>query len=917
MHMAMDEPELEPCDLFVDMGMLIIEGRTPLATPTTMTTTGGGVDQRRCYGEGPHAPRMWDCGVPAASSSSSPSSSSSSSSLATSQQPGSTTVQQRTAAHVCNQQNAQCAQLEGFRKHMLLLWKNNIPMSIEVLLCPDCCHGADRPSEAAAGPEPTFVLLEQWTVHMMPRRFLELSIVPRVLMQAVRSYLHFSQLSAWYSQTGGREPKNVVYRVCVPGEVFSNKFGKPPDEHVFPMSNVGWSNILKVSVKTMPRTESVPRVICPLHGTGHPNAVGCTTKLQGPNAKARSPHGDSTKSPDRDFRRHLTCLDGPVSMQSSSPGAADCMLGDSLLDPPQDLEMYPKRYQSPSRSGSPVMETPEHWLFGGHGLRGRPPPPRLDLALDGRRPRERGRPWRKTTTSPDQLERDIDEARKTKIPVGKGRLERCSRDEVDCYVSEILRDRDSSKRFLSHLKRRPFSRLAAKFQNVNYDEDIDLPSSSSSDLDSIIRRAKMAEARNRQTPPSPDAPSLQKDAKSFVWVKGRLPISPLVRDALARGELKKAAAETRGDAPTSLATATDSVPRRDDDDHSEGDRWSKICDDSRSSQFSDSSPVSAITANDRQSPSSSPVERKGFSSEDEEFNGNSCLHVRKEVPSAVDKAKFRRSLDSAAYLVFHARTGLPLTSSPAPVRRGNSFDFDSSLTSVSAIKHALFDKDVCTVAEEEEEEERVRLQLSTSAPASLANNSNLLGNFEESVLNGRLEPVSTVEGFTAEIGASGSFCPRHIVRPVTVFFYTLSDVDKVSTPYLGHINLGKKGYLVPKNGTIQVTLFNPHGTVVKMFVVMYDLHDMPVRCQTFLRQRTLYMPVDASDDDADARKWLRYLIHLRFASSKSGRIYLHTDIRMVIFRKSDMDVANIHGKVTYELRSFTKGPTMPRFSPRR
>jgi hypothetical protein len=30
----------------------------------------------------------------------------------------------------------------------------------------------------------------------------------------------------------------------------------------------------------------------------------------------------------------------------------------------------------------------------------------------------------------------------------------------------------------------------------------------------------------------------------------------------------------------------------------------------------------------------------------------------------------------------------------------------------------------------------------------------LSGNFEESVLNGRLEPVSTVEGFTAEIGNS-------------------------------------------------------------------------------------------------------------------------------------------------------------------
>lgn len=59
-----------------------------------------------------------------------------------------------------------------------------------------------------------------------------------------------------------------------------------------------------------------------------------------------------------------------------------------------------------------------------------------------------------------------------------------------------------------------------------------------------------------------------------------------------------------------------------------------------------------------------------------------------------------------------------------------------------------------------------------------------IGSFEESVLNGRLEPVSTVQGFTADLGASGSFCPRHVILPVTVFFYTLGDNDKVSTPYL-------------------------------------------------------------------------------------------------------------------------------------
>ena len=64
---------------------------------------------------------------------------------------------------------------------------------------------------------------------------------------------------------------------------------------------------------------------------------------------------------------------------------------------------------------------------------------------------------------------------------------------------------------------------------------------------------------------------------------------------------------------------------------------------------------------------------------------------------------------------------------------------------------------------------------------------NLLGTFEESVLNGRLEPVSTVEGFSAEIGASGSFHPKHKTVPVTVFFYNMccDNSPSISSPYLG------------------------------------------------------------------------------------------------------------------------------------
>ncbi|XP_072387698.1 atos homolog protein A isoform X2 [Diabrotica undecimpunctata] len=302
-----------------------------------------------------------------------------------------------------------------------------------------------------------------------------------------------------------------------------------------------------------------------------------------------------------------------------------------------------------------------------------------------------------------------------------------------------------------------------------------------------------------------------------------------------------------------------------------------------------------------------------------------------EVPSQVEQAKFRKDLDNAASMVFHSRTGLPLTSSPAPVRRGKScFDFDSSINSVSAIKSALFSTSFSTDDESESDGSIV----SPCSPETLlthkggvspvkyrrrGHSAGLLGSFEESVLNGRLEPVSTVQGFTAELGASGSFVPKHLVVPVTVFFYTLGETDKVSSPYLGHINLGKKSYNVPKMGTVQVTLFNPLGTVVKMFVIMYDLSDMPPNSQTFIRQRTLYMPTNCKEVNLEwGPKWLRYLIHLRFMSSKSGKIYLHSDIRMIIFRKCDMDTATAHGiEMRYELRSFTHMPTNPRYSPRK
>ncbi|XP_073536473.1 atos homolog protein B isoform X1 [Phyllobates terribilis] len=204
----------------------------------------------------------------------------------------------------------------------------------------------------------------------------------------------------------------------------------------------------------------------------------------------------------------------------------------------------------------------------------------------------------------------------------------------------------------------------------------------------------------------------------------------------------------------------------------------------------------------------------------------------------------------------------------------------------------------------------------------------LLGNFEESILRGRFAPSGQIEGFTAEIGASGSYCPQHVTLPVEVTYFHISE-HSAPSPFLGVIDLdgvGRKGYSVPSTGTIQVTLFNPNKTVVKMFLVTYDFKDMPVNHVTFLRHRIFLVPVQENDGESEgphcasggaaakekAKRILCYLMHLRFQRSKSGKIYLNEDIRLLFSRKSiEMDTG-----IPYELKSFTEAPKNPKYSPR-
>lgn len=64
-----------------------------------------------------------------------------------------------------------------------------------------------------------------------------------------------------------------------------------------------------------------------------------------------------------------------------------------------------------------------------------------------------------------------------------------------------------------------------------------------------------------------------------------------------------------------------------------------------------------------------------------------------------------------------------------------------------------------------------------------------------------------------------------------------------------------------------------------------------------------------------------FFICFRFKTSRSGRLYLHTDVKMLILRRPDCDTAAAHANNSIlespnELSTITMVPDNPRFSDR-
>ncbi|XP_055777833.1 atos homolog protein A-like isoform X2 [Salvelinus fontinalis] len=1120
--------------------------------------------------------------------------------------------------HECSDKLPECVQARRVRSEVCVLWRNSIPIMVEVMLLPDCCYGDESPpSDPISDPaiKQDALLLERWTLQPVPRQSGDRFIEEKTLLLAVRSYVFFSQLSAWLSASHGIVPRNILYRISAADEECVCQFSQPPAEHLFPVPNVSQSVALRLRVQSLPRQPTYPTLACSIH-TGltlaplysktpslkpnlspnlyskspslnpglNPNLYSKTPSLNpglNPNLFSKTPslNPDLNPNPPLYERSHnskeshnraslpfsglpfpsppslvLPSKRGPDPTDShghSSQNGSDLLrVNKGQTSSPYHLPLSPRPSPRPHRKLSSTLPLPPggktvRWLYaltsdpsddithttedygkavnGAESTKGRgsealrafktyslaepprcpSPRPSETNPLIGSLLQERQEviariaqrlnfcdptaphlppalftsdTHNKTPVRGSYL--DNNTLSKTKEPEGAPPTEDTPPSPFDTPIGdaaaiiretlspkpvacrrlrlpedrdgETLRDRDRVRETLRDLetqrdrealrdrqRERDSNLLSHAVQDITrlIQDRLSVPSlspthsRSSSPLhkphthsthtlctdthtthrggyshssghcngytpshDTHTLSHTPASTDRAGVPPETDGPIRAQNGCSSLedpQVSPRLQIlsrssplviprplpqpqsSPLLSPKSPRAKTSKSLHPTRPQEEPRPSSPKDNILRTIQTltvtqtttltqttaqtlttklTHTQTtaliqNHMKPLTQSHNQTQTESRTPPSRTQGSPRTQPSSLQDENQAPPGSKSSSPPSPATTPPGTEPNTVLRSPSplrpcnswrkhnRHSLDSTLTKAFHPCTGLPLLSSPVPQRRTQTgyFDLDSSLASCKGLPWTA-GKRVC-VKRVEESEEPQPLFSASAPPASLS----LLGNFEECVLNYRLEPLGSVEGFTAEVGASGTFCPSHMTFPVDVSFYSVSD-DNAPSPYMGVINLetlGKRGYRVPPSGTIQVTLFNPNKTVVKMFVVVYDLRAMPAGHQTFLRQRTFSVPVrrdsthlhshkhgspDNTHTHGSSRKALslgqerilRYLIHLRFQTSRSGKVYLHRDIRLLFSRKS----MEVDSGAAYELKSYTESPADPAFSPR-
>ncbi|XP_032030107.1 atos homolog protein A isoform X3 [Hylobates moloch] len=998
-----------------------------------------------------------------------------------------------TTKHECSDKLAQCRQARRTRSEVTLLWKNNLPIMVEMMLLPDCCYSDDGPTtEGIDLNDPAIkqdaLLLERWILEPVPRQNGDRFIEEKTLLLAVRSFVFFSQLSAWLSVSHGAIPRNILYRISAADVDLQWNFSQTPIEHVFPVPNVSHNVALKVSVQSLPRQSNYPVLTCSIHTNiglyekriqqhklkthqhHNPNEVEqCGTNSSqrlcskqtwtmapesvlhaksGPSPEytaavknvklypgtgSKSDHGTSQanilgfsgigdiKSHETSVRtlKSFSMVDSSISNRQSfwqSAGETNPLIG-SLIQERQDIiariaqhlihcdpstshvsghpfntressSLHSKLFRVSQEDenvgkgketfsmtyGSPEFTSPEDTNEG--KIRLKPETPRSETCISndfcshmpvgeinpliGSLLQERqdviariaqhlehidptashiprqsfnmhdssavaSKVFRSSYEDKNLLKKNKDESSvsishtkcsllgdtsdgKNLIPNKcftsfknnsneKCSLKRQTRNQCQNNPSEIIQstyqetqNKSSSLSTSSILSQHKENNLdlTSRFKEQEMSNGIDKQYSNCTSIDKqIICTNKYKEKIINENYNPKFFGNLQSDHSKKNDSKIKVTVLEM-SEYLNKYESMSSNKDSKRPKTCEQNTQLNSIENYLNKDN-EGFKCKK------SDQLKNEQDKKEDPTNEKSQNYSQRRSIKDCLSTCEQPKNTEVLRTTLKHSNVWRKHNFH-SLDGTSTRAFHPQTGLPLLSSPVPQRKTQSgcFDLDSSLLHLKSFS-SRSPRPCLNIEDDPDIHEKPFLSSSAPPITSLS----LLGNFEESVLNYRFDPLGIVDGFTAEVGASGAFCPTHLTLPVEVSFYSVSD-DNAPSPYM--------------------TLFNPNKTVVKMFVVIYDLRDMPANHQTFLRQRTFSVPVKQEVKRSVNRenirhteeRLLRYLIHLRFQSSKSGKIYLHRDVRLLFSRKS----MEVDSGAAYELKSYTESPTNPQFSPR-
>lgn len=507
-----------------------------------------------------------------------------------------------------------------------------------------------------------------------------ISFTASQLTNAVLSQLHFSQLSAWLSSKDTDfqfSAKNIKYKLSIPGETFETcKFTIPPNSHVFPSTTLNRGYFLNTTLLSLPRLTEIPSIKC---------------KNRDKNTK----HNNSTYNIENIFlddRMHTSCMlkgkhrcedfdDIDNGLKASGGKYSNCKRICQIANNKAECSL-PTPHMSHSSPSAPGPSTSNNDQSNNYEFQIRKDEDvKNSNNENSQKLLQKNLENQETKRSEKTRNRLISIEQHTKTPKLDIEL---SKDEIREVMLVLNQNSTKTKNDLKQQSKSK-NNILRSVMLKNYHRHKDEKSQHGNDNSTNLF---CKEIHNK-----PQNLTFDKRNESVCAAKA-ICDSKCVQnnEHLDLSSCKKW--EKASDCDLRLC---DKLCEKSDIIHIKLKKKTKIyidpeCDNIVSrepkaiSKMRDISNINFVANNQHKAKLNDEADNEKNVSKSNE-NGTIVI----DIPSPTDQAKFRKSFDNAASMVFHSRTGLPLTSSPAPVRKGKKcFDYDSSINSVSAIKRCAF-----------------------------------------------------------------------------------------------------------------------------------------------------------------------------------------------------------------------------------